>query len=282
VAVHATEVRGAVRKWAAVAIGLAALAVLAIIAALTRRPRRRRVQEGSPVVLAALGNATRATSVPKRRADGAVAPRPKIKRVVVDQMGVLFREADDVEALLIPFVRERGGIDDALAIRAHYVDTSVGKHTSAQLWSLLEVPGDPAALDRALVSRLTLNDHVEDFLDSMERRRIPVSCITNDVAEWSRLTRRRFGFEGRIDPWIVSGEQGVRKPEPEIFSALRALIDEPFDVCMFIDDNFVNLDTARRLGMATVQMVATLTEGSPHRQIRSLAALVNKQSARSQ
>ena len=41
--------------------------------------------------------------------------------VVLDGMGVLYREADDVEALLIPFVREHGGIDDPLAIRGRYV-----------------------------------------------------------------------------------------------------------------------------------------------------------------
>jgi len=61
----------------------------------------------------------------------------------------------------------------------------------------------------------------------MDQRGIAVACLTNDVSEWSALLRRRFELETRIRPWIVSGDVGARKPDPQIFAVLQRALDVP-------------------------------------------------------
>jgi HAD superfamily hydrolase (TIGR01509 family) len=306
IAVHATHARGAARLWTAIAALAAVLALVSLAMAVTRRPRRSRrdrVPAGVALPPTRSGVAVNPSSsaaprhvvpqAPKVAGTGAQSPESaaapsgaagragaagtrRINVVVVDAMGVLYREADDVAALLVPFVRERGGIDDALAIRAHYVDASLGRHTTRSLWSLLGVRGDVADLDRAYVERLELNEGVHHLLDAMDKRGIAVAALSNDVSEWSRLARARFGLGGRISPWVVSGDVGVRKPDSRIFSELARALDVPLRACLFVDDNPDNLAVARAQGMAVVHFAPEPVEGSPYRRIGSLYELISR------
>ena len=284
VAVRSDEVQGAARRWAVIAAALLVLALVAGVKA-RRRGRSRRDDRASPALLpprVPVGPpATVAPMAATGPAPAAPAPtRPanprRIEVVVLDAMGVLFPDADDVDALLIPFVRERGGVDDVQAIRARYVDASLGRHTAGELWSLLGVAGTPSELDRSYVERFVLRDGVLQFLDAMDQRGIAVACLTNDVSEWSVLLRRRFELETRIRPWIVSGDVGARKPDPQIFAALQRALDVPLRACLLVDDRVDNLSAGRKQGMAVVHFAQQPVEGSPYRRVGSLFELFNR------
>jgi len=299
IAVHSDDVQGSARRWAAIAVILAVAAIAAAVLGLSRRsPRGRRGYDDragavplarAPARTGAAPAAVPATPTPTVRAlppatGGTTRPvnsaspsnQKRIRMVVLDAMGVLYRDADDVAALLIPFVRERGGIDDVLAIRARYVDASLGRHTTRELWRLLGVEGDTAELDRSYTSRFALSDGVHEFLDAMDQRGIGVACLTNDVAEWSVLVRRRFELEARVHPWIVSGELGVRKPAEPIFAALERALDVPLSACLLVDDRIDNLAAGRKFGMATVHLASQPVDGSPYRRVSSLFELFNR------
>jgi putative hydrolase of the HAD superfamily len=156
------------------------------------------------------------------------------------------------------------------------VDASLGRHTTTELWSLLGVPGDAAELDRSYTARFGLSDGVQEFLDAMDQRGIGVACLSNDVAEWSALLRRRFELDARIHPWIVSGEVGVRKPAEAIFAELERTLDVPLRACLLVDDRLDNLAAARKLGMAIVHFAAQPVDGSPYRRVSSLFELFNR------
>ena len=297
IAVHSDDVQGSARRWAAVAVVLAVAAVAAaVLALLRRRPRGHGPNDGrtnaaglawpparpAPASVPATPTAT-VRALPPAAADTArpansanPSAQRRIQMVVLDAMGVLYRQADDVEALLIPFVRERGGIDDPLAIRGRYVDASLGRHTTSELWSLLGVPGEAAELDRSYTARFGLSDGVHEFLDAMDQRGIGVACLTNDVAEWSALLRRRFELDARVHPWIVSGEVGVRKPAEPIFAELERALDVPLRACLLVDDRIDNLAAGKRLGMATVHLAPQPVDGSSYRRVSSLFELFNR------
>ena len=44
--------------------------------------------------------------------------------------------------------------------------------------------------------------------------------LSNDVPRWSIKFRRLFEIEVAIDPWIISGDVGHRKPSPVIYQRL--------------------------------------------------------------
>jgi len=65
-----------------------------------------------------------------------------------------------------------------------------------------------------------------------------------------RYDRGRFGE--LFDGVVISGEVGLRKPDPAIYAlGARSIGVEP-DACVFVDDFPHNLEPARTLGMATV------------------------------
>ncbi|MFF1821439.1 HAD family hydrolase [Kribbella sp. NPDC058245] len=65
-------------------------------------------------------------------------------------------------------------------------------------------------------------------------------------------TYPRDTWDGMFDDIVISGEVGLRKPEPEIFLlAARRVNLQPAE-CVFVDDLEVNVDGARALGMTGI------------------------------
>ena len=62
----------------------------------------------------------------------------------------------------------------------------------------------------------------------------------------------RETWEGMFDDIVISGEVGLRKPEPEIFLLAAERIGLAPAECVFIDDLELNVDGARALGMIAV------------------------------
>jgi putative hydrolase of the HAD superfamily len=98
------------------------------------------------------------------------------------------------------------------------------------------------------------------------RAGIRTGLLSNSWGE-GRYQRDRFGE--LFDAVVISGEVGLRKPDPAIYLlAARSLGLEPA-ACVFVDDFFVNLEPAEELGMATV-----LHDNDPGRTIAVLEELL--------
>jgi epoxide hydrolase-like predicted phosphatase len=69
---------------------------------------------------------------------------------------------------------------------------------------------------------------------------------------WGKGRYDRSQFPELFHGWVISGEVGVRKPAPEIYSLGAEAIGLPPGECVFVDDLPGNLKPARELGMATV------------------------------
>ena len=69
---------------------------------------------------------------------------------------------------------------------------------------------------------------------------------------WGKGRYDRSEFPVLFDGVVISGEVGVRKPEPRIYELGAEAIGLPPAECVFVDDLPGNLKVARELGMATV------------------------------
>lgn len=65
-------------------------------------------------------------------------------------------------------------------------------------------------------------------------------------------TYDRTGWDEMFDVVVVSGEVGMRKPEPRIFKYTAELLQVDITSCVFVDDLPWNVDGARATGMAAV------------------------------
>lgn len=58
-----------------------------------------------------------------------------------------------------------------------------------------------------------------------------------------------------FDDVVVSGAEGVAKPDPRIFRILARRLGHPVDGVFYVDDNLDNVDAARAAGMDAVPFV---------------------------
>jgi 2-haloacid dehalogenase len=94
-----------------------------------------------------------------------------------------------------------------------------------------EVPGTAALVER-------LGD-----------RRVPLYLLTNMPADVFAARRRGFPVLKRFAGAIVSGEEGVLKPSPEIFALLRDRFGLDPATTLFVDDSPANVAGARAFGL---------------------------------
>ncbi|MFT7473349.1 MAG: HAD superfamily hydrolase (TIGR01509 family) [Verrucomicrobiales bacterium] len=253
------------RIWAAVAlVAIALLGTLLIFRVLARFGGRRTDDLGEEVV-----QMRRPDKAPSE-SSAVTAPRerpPRLELVVLDARGVLYDEANDIGARLVPFVRERGSKASLQEINDAFRSASLGRLSTAELWTDLGLTDDPAELDALYTAEFRLREGVLDFIDRLHERGLRVAVITNNVLGWSKAIRKRFDLDERVDIWVVSGEIGSRKPDAAFFEALRRMTSVEYTDSLLIDDQIDDLDMARSLNMSTAMFVpngAQLPASSPH------------------
>jgi 2-haloacid dehalogenase len=82
---------------------------------------------------------------------------------------------------------------------------------------------------------------------------VPLYALSNWSAETFRLTRGRFPFLEWFDGLVVSGEEGVTKPDRRIFELLIERFGLVPAATVFVDDSPANVSAARDLGMDAVR-----------------------------
>jgi putative hydrolase of the HAD superfamily len=259
--------------WRGVAVLAAVLAGLVLLGQLLRllRPQNRRKRR--PNDAAKAKPKTRpAAVIPAEESvvdDEAVSTTPVV--VALDGMGVVYREGNDIHRILVPFVREMGSMVTEDEIIARSRALSLGRMTTADFWRSLEIEGDANELDDAYLSRHQLNPGVIKFLRTLRDQGVQVACITNDATTWANKLKARHSLGGLIDPWILSGAVGVRKPDRPIYEVLRRVTGQPPSLIMVVDDDLANLDAARDLGYRTAWFApgATVEESNGHAILRS-------------
>ena len=169
--------------------------------------------------------------------------------IVLDAMGVIFSVGNDDRDLLCPFVEEKGGTKDMSKIEMLYNSTSLGNMSSAQFW---EAVGLDPGLEDEYLQRYELTDGLTNFLEAVNSQGYEVWCLSNDISEWSKKLRARFGLDKYIRGFVISGDVGVRKPEPAIFDHLIGQLTVSPQDAVFVDDQRRNLDVAAALGFSTI------------------------------
>jgi 2-haloacid dehalogenase len=90
-----------------------------------------------------------------------------------------------------------------------------------------------------------------DVLHDLKLTGLPCYALTNMEAETYPLRVQRFEFLQWFDGTVVSGNEGIAKPDPEIFIRMLARYDFVAASTLMIDDKLENLAVAKQLGMVT-------------------------------
>lgn len=76
--------------------------------------------------------------------------------------------------------------------------------------------------------------------------------LSNFSAEKFELVKKQYPFFHLFDDMIISGEHGVIKPHPAIFTLTLERIQREARECLFIDDSLPNIQTADSLGFQVI------------------------------
>lgn len=87
------------------------------------------------------------------------------------------------------------------------------------------------------------------MLRSLRRHGIRTYALTNFSAETYPLAQARFPFLAEFDGSVVSGYEGVVKPDPEIYQRLLTRYSVVAGCAAFLDDRLENVEAARALGL---------------------------------
>ncbi|HEY3021565.1 MAG TPA: HAD family phosphatase [Solirubrobacteraceae bacterium] len=86
-----------------------------------------------------------------------------------------------------------------------------------------------------------------------KRQGIRTGLVSNS---WGSGRYELDRFPELFDGWVISGEEGIRKPDPAIYALGAERIGLPPEEIVFVDDLRGNLKPAREMGMATVHHVS--------------------------
>ncbi len=90
---------------------------------------------------------------------------------------------------------------------------------------------------------------MQDAVAKVRAAGIRTGLLSNS---WGAASYDRGRFDELFDVLVISGELGIRKPEPEIYAIAAERMRLAPEELVFVDDLPGNLKPARALGMATV------------------------------
>jgi 2-haloacid dehalogenase len=97
-------------------------------------------------------------------------------------------------------------------------------------------------------------------------------ALSNMEAETFPIRRARFGFMNWFDGCVISGIEGVAKPDPELFAILLRRYHLAPAATLFIDDAPPNVAAAQALGMPALRYTGA---DALRRDLRSLGLPVS-------
>ncbi|MDQ3952478.1 MAG: HAD family phosphatase [Actinomycetota bacterium] len=184
--------------------------------------------------------------------------------LVVDFGGVL---TTSLQTAMLEFAQEAGidlqhlaraalggymGSEDSLVFGFETGKISEEEFTVAFAERLREESGvevDPAGLVPRIFGRLRLEETMLDAVAAARAAGLKTGLLSNS---WGTTLYPRERLDPLFDVTVISGEVGLRKPDPAIFELTTRRLGVAPEVCVFVDDHPGHLTSAAEAGMTTV------------------------------
>jgi epoxide hydrolase-like predicted phosphatase len=177
--------------------------------------------------------------------------------LLVDYGGVLtsnvfesFADFCRAEGLEADTVRDRFMHDEHARGLLHDLETGhiTEDEFEPRFAALLEVERAEGLIDRLFAGMLP-DEPMLDAVAAAKRAGVRTGLLSNS---WGQARYERERFPELFDAVVISGEVGMRKPQPEIYALSAERMELPPGEIVFVDDLAGNLKPARAIGMVTV------------------------------
>jgi putative hydrolase of the HAD superfamily len=105
---------------------------------------------------------------------------------------------------------------------------------------------------------------LRDTLTALRERGLRLGIVTNGETEFQLKNIHALGLPELVDTILISEQERIKKPEPDIFLRAAERLGTTPSRCLFVGDHPVNdIDGAKRVGMRTAWFghdIRTLSE----------------------
>ncbi len=108
---------------------------------------------------------------------------------------------------------------------------------------------EPAGIVGRLFKGMDIEGEMIEFVERVKGSGFKTGLLSNS---WGTSTYPRDLIDPLFDSIVISGEVGLRKPDPEIFRMAAKQLECDPEQCIFVDDHSGHLTSATELGMRTV------------------------------
>jgi 2-haloacid dehalogenase len=132
----------------------------------------------------------------------------------------------------------------------------LGVPTDQTIPALMEAHPEYAEMIRAWRSEDMLKGPIDDtveILRSLKEAGVPIYALTNMERETYPARRERYDFLRWFDGTVVSGFEGVAKPDRRVFELLLDRFDLTPETTLLVDDSPKNVAAARAAGMQAIE-----------------------------
>ncbi|MBR6916690.1 MAG: HAD-IA family hydrolase [Clostridia bacterium] len=177
-----------------------------------------------------------------------------IEYILIDMYGVIIKES---KGYFIPYTYEHFEQTEYDRIKKAFREDKLfsiaqaGKMSSHEFLAALGYTDPEATMKDYLENYLTLDEEFRDFAEKL-RGKCKLVLLSNDVAEWSEYLTDYHDIDKYLYDKIVSGDIGIKKPDPEIFAYAVSRLGCKAENCLFIDNGVKNLEAASVIGIKTI------------------------------
>lgn len=176
------------------------------------------------------------------------------KVLLLDMYGVILEES---KGNFIPYTynhfpeSEYDRITHLFRVEKLFTQAGYGKITSDDFLTQLGFADPQFSMRDYIEHHLTLDAQFHAFAQEFSEK-FAFVLLSTDVSEWSSYITEYH----RLDPYfkqkIVSGNVGLRKPDPEIYRYTLQTLGVKAEDCLFVDNSVENLNAAEALGITPI------------------------------
>lgn len=176
------------------------------------------------------------------------------KILLIDMYGVILEES---KGNFLPYTyahfppEEHDRITHLIRMEKLFTKAGYGELSSDDFLSRLGYV-DPAFHMRDYIEHhLTLDSGFHPFAKRFSEK-YDFVLLSTDVSEWSRYITEYHHLDGYFRQKIVSGDVGLRKPDPAIYAYTLKTLGVSGEDCLFVDNSVENLRAAEAFGITPI------------------------------
>lgn len=95
-----------------------------------------------------------------------------------------------------------------------------------------------------------------EILQELQAKGYAVYGLTNWARETFDIVYDEYEFFRNLDGIVVSADEKLLKPDPELFKVLINRYNLKPESCVFIDDSLINYETAKKMGFISIHFTS--------------------------